>query len=81
MSCDRESQGDAYFADMSHSVCRSEALENIEKGLLPQRWMGNKILPVLNGCGCDIDEAWQLDMSIHWLLGHGFSEEQMRNEK
>jgi len=36
-------------------------------GLLPQKWMGNKILPILNKDGCDIDEKWQLDMSIRWI--------------
>ena len=74
LNCDRESQGNAFFADMSHSVCRSECLENIDIGLLPQRWMGKKILPVPNQCGCDIDEPWQIDMSIRWLKDHGFTE-------
>jgi hypothetical protein len=59
---------------MSHSVCRSECLENIDIGLLPQRWMGEKILPVPNQYGCDIDEPWQIDMSIRWLKDHGFTE-------
>lgn len=67
LNCDRDSQGDTYFADMSHTVCRSECLENIENGLLPQKWMGKKILPILNQNGCDIDEPWQIDMSIRWL--------------
>ena len=74
MTCDRTSQGDAIFADMSHSVCRPKCLENIKQGLLPQRWMGQKILPVMNNYGCDIDELWQIDMSIRWLIDHGFSE-------
>lgn len=72
LSCDRNSQGDVYYADMSHSVCRSRCIENIENGLLPQKWMGNKILPVLNEDGCDIDENWQLDMSIRWLKRNNF---------
>ena len=69
-----EIEGDVFFADMSHSVTKSECIENIEQGLLPQKWMGNKILPIKNGYGCDIDEMWQLDMSIRWLKSHGFSE-------
>jgi CMP-N-acetylneuraminic acid synthetase len=67
LNCDRGSQGDVYFADMSHTVCRSDCLDNIDNGLLPQKWMGQKILPVLNQNGCDIDEPWQIDMSIRWL--------------
>ncbi|MBU1003584.1 MAG: cytidylyltransferase [Proteobacteria bacterium] len=74
LSCDRRSQGTAYFADMSHSVCRGKCLANMAEGLLPQRWMGQNILPVVNGDGCDIDERWQLDMSINWLKDHGFTE-------
>jgi CMP-N-acetylneuraminic acid synthetase len=73
LSCDRNSQGDCFFADMSHSVVRSRCLENLKEGMLPQRWMGQKILPVYNNMGCDIDEPWQLDMSIRWLKMHGFS--------
>ncbi len=76
LSCDRDSQGDVYYADMSHSVSRSTALDNIEKGLLPQRWMGNNILPVHNTFGCDIDEPWQIDASIRWLIDKGFTETQ-----
>ena len=75
LNCDRDSQGDVYFADMSHSVTRSYWLEHVEEGLLPQRWMGQKILPVYNTFGCDIDEVWQVDTSIRWLLNHGFTEE------
>jgi CMP-N-acetylneuraminic acid synthetase len=75
MSCDRDSQGDVYFADMSHSVARSECLENIDDGLLPQKWMGQKILPVYNTFGCDIDLPWQMAVSVYWLREKGFSEE------
>mgnify|MGYP000276842464 CR=1 FL=1 len=46
LNCDRDSQGDAYFADMSHTVCRSECIEKIDFGLLPQKWMGKKIMPI-----------------------------------
>ena len=67
LNCDRSSQGDVFFADMSHSICKSDCLENINEGLLPQKWMGQKILPMLNQNGCDIDEPWQIDMSIRWL--------------
>jgi hypothetical protein len=55
LSCDRDNQGDLYYADMSHSVSRSSALDDIDNGLLPQRWMGQNILPVFHTFGCDID--------------------------
>ena len=29
LNCDRGSQGDVFFADMSHSICKADCLENI----------------------------------------------------
>jgi hypothetical protein len=75
LNCDRDSQGDVYFADMSHSVSRASTLDDIDNGLLPQRWMGQNILPVHNSFGCDIDALWQVPASIHWLLEKGFTED------
>ncbi len=74
-SCDRDSQGDVYFADMSHCVSKSHAIEHMKEGLLPQRWMGKKIIPVHNSYGCDVDFPWQVDASLWWLRNNGFSEE------
>ena len=74
LSCDRDSQGDVYYADMSVSVSRSRALENIGDGLLPQKWMGNKILSIGNWAGMDIDYAWQIPIAEFWLKEHGFTE-------
>ena len=73
LSCDRDSQGDVFFADMSHSVSRSRALDDIDKGLLPQRWMGQKIIPVYHTFGCDIDLPWQISASKWWLENNEFS--------
>lgn len=74
LNCDRDSQGDVYFADMSHSVVRAKCLDNLDTGLLPQKWMGTKILPIYNTFGCDIDTNWQIDMTIRWLKEKNFSE-------
>src|SRR5206468_2249674 len=43
LNCDRDSQGDVYFADMGVSIVRPRCLEHLEEGLLPQKWMGRKI--------------------------------------
>ena len=67
LNCDKDSQGNVYFADMSHSITRSQTLRNIKNGLLPQKWMGKKILPVFNSYGCDIDAGWQIAMSERWI--------------
>ena len=72
LSCDRDSQGDVYFADMGVSVVRPRCLERLESGLLPQRWMGRRIAPIHSWGGCDVDYPWQIVGVEHWLLAHGY---------
>lgn len=72
MNCDRDSQGDAWFADMGVSVVRPRTLENIEEGLLPQKWMGQKIYPLKQEAGFDLDYEWQIHQAEWWLRQHGF---------
>jgi len=72
LSCDRDSQGDVYYADMGVTVSRASALDDIENGLLPQKWMGQKILPIDNYGGMDIDYDWQIPIAEYWLKDHGF---------
>ncbi|KJU82082.1 N-acylneuraminate cytidylyltransferase [Candidatus Magnetobacterium bavaricum] len=68
LNCDRDSQGDVWFADMSVSVVRPQCLENIKDGLLPQKWMGQKIYPLKQTCGLDVDYEWQLPQVEYCLL-------------
>jgi len=70
LTCDRDSQGDAWFADVSLCVCRPRCFEDIHNGLLPQRWMGRRIYPIRNWGGCDVDYEWQIPQVEHWLLEH-----------
>jgi len=74
LNCDRDSQGDVHFADMGVSVVRPKCLENMAEGLLPQKWMGQKIAPIPNWGGCDVDYEWQVPMVEFWLRKHGFEE-------
>jgi hypothetical protein len=74
LNCDRDSQGDAWFADMGVSIVRPRCLENIEYGLLPQKWMGQKIYPLKQWGGCDVDYEWQIPLVEYWLRKNGFSE-------
>jgi len=67
ISCDRNSQGSVLFADVALSVIRSQNLKNLESGLMPQPWMGKKILPIRNEAGLDIDFEWQLGQVNWWL--------------
>jgi hypothetical protein len=77
LNCDRDSQGDAWFADVAVSVVRPKCLENIKDGLLPQKWMGRNIYPLEQWGGCDIDYEWQIPGVEYWLRKHGFTEEKM----
>ena len=74
LSCDRDSQGDVWFADMGVSVVRPSCLDGISGGLLPQKWMGQKIYPLKQEGGCDIDYEWQVPGVEAWLRKRGFSE-------
>ena len=75
LSCDRDSQGNVFFADMGASIVRPRCLENMEDGLLPQKWMGRNIHPLKQWGGCDIDYEWQVPMAEFWLRKHDFQEE------
>ena len=67
LNCDRDSQGDVYYADMSVSVVRPRCLENLKSGLLPQKWMGHKIAPIKSDAGFDVDYEWQIPQLKYWL--------------
>jgi CMP-N-acetylneuraminic acid synthetase len=73
LNCDRDSQGDAWFADVAISVVRPYNLEHLEEGLLPQKWMGKKIYPLKQEAGCDVDYEWQIPMVEWWLQKNGFN--------
>ncbi|MFC1621033.1 cytidylyltransferase domain-containing protein [Candidatus Omnitrophota bacterium] len=66
-NCNRDSQGDAYFADVSVSIVRPYWLENIEEGILPQKWMGKRIYPLKQWGGLDVDYEWQIPQVEYWL--------------
>lgn len=74
LNCDRDSQGDVWFADMSVSIVRPHCLEHLETGLLPQKWMGQNIYPLKQWGGLDVDYEWQIPQVEFWLKSHGFSE-------
>ena len=70
LNCHRDSQGDAWFADMCTSIVRPRCLENIESGLLPQKWMGQKIYPLKHEAGLDVDYEWQIPQVEWWIKKH-----------
>ena len=70
LNCDRDSQGDVWFADMGLSIVRPRNLDQLEEGMLPQKWMGNKIYPLKQWGGCDVDYEWQIPQVEFWLKKH-----------
>ncbi len=71
LNSNRDSQGDAWFADMGVSVVRPRCLEAIAQGLLPQKFMGRRIHPLRQWGGVDVDYAWQIPHVERWLHDHG----------
>ena len=67
LNCDRDSQGNVFFADMAVSVVRPKCLENLKNGLLPQKWMGKKIKKINSWGGCDVDFEWQIPSVEYWI--------------
>lgn len=76
LNCDRDSQGDVWFADMGVSIVRPRCLSHLEDGLLPQKWMGRKIYPLKQWGGLDVDYEWQIPQVEYWLRKHGIKESQ-----
>jgi len=72
INCDRDSQGDCYFADCCVSVIRTRNLENSKLNLPPQKWMGYNIWPIFNEGGLDIDSKFQLGQVEHYLRKVGW---------
>ncbi|MBC8373278.1 MAG: cytidylyltransferase, partial [Planctomycetes bacterium] len=72
MNCDRDSQGDVWFADMGVSIVRPKCLEDLEYGMLPQKWMGQKIYPLEQWGGLDVDYEWQIPQVEYWLKKQGY---------
>lgn len=71
LSSDRNSQGDAWFADMGVSIIRPRCLNDVMAGLLPQRWMGRRIHALTQEAGLDVDFKWQLPQVEYWIREHG----------
>jgi len=81
LNCDRDSQGDVWFADMSVSIVRPKCLEHLDEGMLPQKWMGQNIYPLKQWGGCDVDFEWQIPQVDFWLRQNGFSDKRTPYDK
>lgn len=72
-SCDRDSAEPAYFCDCSVWVMRRRCM-NLANGQLPFRWIGQRVAPVPQVGGLDIDHEYGIAMTESWLRRHGFSD-------
>jgi len=70
VSCDRDAQGDIWFADMGVSIVRSRCFEDMDSNIFPQKWMGSKILPIYSEAGLDLDYDWQIGQAEWWIKKH-----------
>lgn len=73
-NCDRDSQGDVYFADCSVFVVRPHCFDYEKHGEQPFRWVGRKVFPMKQWGGLDIDFEYQVGQVEFWLRKHGFTE-------
>lgn len=74
-TCDRDSQGDTYFADCSAFVVRPHCFDYEKYGEPPFSWIGKRVYPLIQWGGMDVDYEWQLPMVEFWLRAHGFTED------
>ena len=72
LNCDRDSQGDVWFADMGVSIVRPRNLDKLHTGLLPQKWMGQNIYPIKNVGGLDVDFPYQMPQAQWWLENQSY---------
>lgn len=70
----RQKKNSVYFHDCGVSVVRPSCLDNINEGLLPQKWMGKKIHPLVQEGGLDIDYSYEVPIAEGWLKSKGFTE-------
>ena len=80
LSSIRGSQGDAYFCDLSVQVIRWRCLVNMDTGMQPFQWMGQRSKALRNDYGFDVDSDWQFDVVEKWLRSRGFTEEHVPSD-
>tara|TARA_B100001564_G_C20656237_1_gene679339 strand:+ start:1899 stop:2648 length:750 start_codon:yes stop_codon:yes gene_type:complete len=77
----RQKQDTVYFHDCGVSVVRPFCLEDIENGLLPQKWMGKKIYPLTQNGVLDVDYDYEIKIAENWLKSNGFTSNSLPYKK
>ena len=70
----RQKQDVVYFHDCGVSVVRPKCMDYMDDGLLPQKWMGQKIYPLVQEGVLDVDIEQEMPLAEFWLRKNGFSE-------
>ena len=73
----RQKKHTVYFHDCGVSIVRPKCIEEIEKGLLPQKWMGKKIFPITQNAVLDVDYEYELKIAADWLKSNGFTKKKL----
>ena len=73
-SCHRDSQANTFFAD-GLFIIRPRCFD-IDNGDMELPLTGNKVYPLRNEAGLDIDFDWEVPQAEYWLRKHGFSEKE-----
>lgn len=73
----RQKQDTVYFHDCGASVIRTKCLDEIKDGLLPQKWMGKRIYPLVQDGVLDVDYEYELKIAENWLKSKGFTKNKL----
>lgn len=73
----RQKKNAVYFHDCGVSIVRPKCLEKISSGLLPQKWMGKNIFPLVQEGGLDIDYKYEIPIAENWLRSNGFTKRKL----
>ena len=77
----RQKQDTVYFHDCGASIIRPKCLDNINEGLLPQKWMGKKIYPLVQDGVLDVDLPYELPMAHKFLATQNNLEYALGNKR
>ena len=73
----RQKKNAVYFHDCGVSIIRPKCLDKISEGLLPQKWMGKTIYPLVQEGGLDIDYKYEIPIAESWLKKNGYTKKKL----
>jgi CMP-N-acetylneuraminic acid synthetase len=70
INCDRDSQGDTWFPDSGAFIARYNCFEQINYDSPAHKLIGNKIYPIKQELGLDVDYKWQIPQVEEWITNN-----------